>query len=206
MSDILEKFGKLSVLYKVLMLIVGLTLIGYVYWQYFYKSPAKELGESVEAVEKLQADLRHHRLLARNLPKIREEVKILDAELIEALAELPNKQETSRLLESISDLATDAGLEVKVFAEQGESYREFYGSKSVNLQVKGAFHQIASFFDEVGQMSRIVNIDRVNLKNPTITKEGIYLDAQCFATTFWYLSDTEKKVESDQNKGKKRKR
>jgi type IV pilus assembly protein PilO len=147
------------------------------------------------------------RMLVRNLPLVRSEVQNLDRQLLQALRELPNKQETSRLLDSISDLARDAGLTIEVFKELGTTTKEFYGQKSVSLIVGGSFHQVATFFDEVGGLSRIVNINEVQMKNPTAGAEGMNLATSCTATTFWYLSEEERAEQKKaEEKAKKRSR
>jgi type IV pilus assembly protein PilO len=204
MSDFLETFGEWPVAYKLGAWAGALLLCTYIFWQYFYKSPAEDLQKATEKVESLQGQIRQQRMLARNLPKVRKEVQLLDKKLLAALKELPNKQETSRLLESISDLARDAGLTVELFRELGVITKEFYGQKSVSLVVKGSFHQVATFFDEVGSLPRIVNINSVVMKEPKQDDDGMLLTTACTATTFWYLSEEERAAQQEKKKRRRR--
>ncbi|MCB0319752.1 MAG: type 4a pilus biogenesis protein PilO [Bdellovibrionales bacterium] len=207
MEGFLEKFSEWPTLYKVGAWLGILLFSTYIFWQYLYKEPARKLERAMEKIENLESNIRNQRLLARNLTKVREEVKALDEKLAVALQELPNKQETSQLLASISDLARDAGLEVELFSEKGENYKEFYGQKSVALTVNGSFHQIATFFDEVGQLSRIVNINGVSLRQPTFNDEGrISLKSDCQATTYWYLDESERRSHEEQATDNKKRR
>jgi type IV pilus assembly protein PilO len=205
-KDFIEKFSEWPSHYKIGAWLGVLLFFTYLYWQYLYKGPASQLEKATERIESLEGQIRHQNLIARNLPRVKEEVKILQVELSRALEELPNKQETSRLLQSISDLARDAGLEVQLFAERGESYRDFYGEKSVALTVRGGYHQIATFFDEVRRLPRIVNISGIALVQPNSTEEGIILTSECLATTFWYLSEEERAEQSKQRETKQRSR
>ncbi len=192
MSDFLDKFAEWPTLYKVGAWLGIFLFVSYIFWQYLYKEPFNKVEKAKEKVEILEGQIRQQRLLAKNLPKIREEVRVLDGKLALALRELPDRQETSQLLQSISDLARDAGLEVQLFSEKGETYKEFYGQKSVALSVLGSYHQIATFFDEVSHLPRIVNINSVSLSQPSFTDEGIILKTDCQATTFWYLNEEER--------------
>ncbi|MCB0330671.1 MAG: type 4a pilus biogenesis protein PilO [Bdellovibrionales bacterium] len=206
MNDFLDAFNEWPIYYKIGAWLGALLFCSYIFWQYFYKSPAEDLQKAEDKVESLQGQIRQQRLLARNLPKIRKEVQELDKKLVAALEELPNKQETSRLLESISDLARDAGLSVDLFRELGTTTKEFYGQKSVSLVVTGTFHQVATFFDEVGNLPRIVNINGVSMKQPKIQEDGILLTTGCTATTFWYLSEEERAAQQQQQKDQAAKR
>jgi type IV pilus assembly protein PilO len=192
MNRFLESFGEWSFYQKLGLCVGSVLFLSYVFWQYWYKTPAEELRRLNEKVESMEIQVRREQMLVRNLPHVRREVVELDQQLLTALRELPNKQETSRLLDSISDLARDAGLTIEAFKEMGSTAREFYGQKSVSLVVGGTFHQVATFFDEVGGLARIVNINDVQMTSPTSGDEGMNLQTACTATTFWYLSEEER--------------
>jgi type IV pilus assembly protein PilO len=207
MNSFLENFSEWPIHYKFAAWLGSLLFLSYVFWQYLYKAPAEELRRLNDKVESMEIQMTRERMLVRNLPLVRSEVQNLDRQLLQALRELPNKQETSRLLDSISDLARDAGLTIEVFKELGTTTKEFYGQKSVSLIVGGSFHQVATFFDEVGGLSRIVNINEVQMKNPSVGAEGMNLATSCTATTFWYLSEEERAEQKKaEEKAKKRSR
>lgn len=207
MNSFLESFSEWPIHYKLAAWLGSLLFLSYVFWQYLYKAPAEELQRLNDKVESMEIQMTRERMLVRNLPLVRSEVQNLDRQLLQALRELPNKQETSQLLDSISDLARDAGLTIEVFKELGTTAKEFYGQKSVSLTVGGSFHQVATFFDEVGGLSRIVNINEVQMKNPAAGAEGMNLATSCTATTFWYLSEEERAEQKRaEEKAKKRSR
>jgi type IV pilus assembly protein PilO len=207
MNRFVDNVSEWPIQYKLAAWFGSLLFFSYIFWQYLYKSPAEELRRLNDKVESMEIQMTRERMLVRNLPLVRSEVQSLDRQLLQALRELPNKQETSRLLDSISDLARDAGLTIEVFKELGTSTKEFYGQKSVSLMVGGSFHQVATFFDEVGGLSRIVNINEVQMKNPIMGAEGMNLATSCTATTFWYLSEEERAEQKQaEEKAKKRSR
>ena len=78
----------------------------------------------------------------------------------------------------------------------------------VSLEVRGTYHQIATFFDETAGLSRVVNVNNVVLSNPTGVEErsAVRLDAKCSVTTFRYLDPSERiDTESREKDTKKRK-
>lgn len=186
----------------------SLVFILFIFWSYFYKSKQQELEKLSGEIEKLNAEITKETRIAKNLDKFRKEVKELDVMLKFALQELPDKKEIPDLLSSVSNLAKDAGLQVGLFKPGPEQMREFYAEVPVAVSVQGTYHQVAAFFDEVGHLPRIVNINQIKLKEPKISDERIALTTDCVATTFRYLDESERLAMAERAKkgGKKGKR
>ena len=68
----------------------------------------------------------------------------------------------------MSALAKDSGLDVKLFKTSLEQKRDFYAEVPVQISLGGTYHQLASFFDAVGHLTRIVNISNVSIGSPRI--------------------------------------
>lgn len=181
-------------------------IIIFVFWSYIYSPKAEELVTITEEVEKLEVEKTNELRISRNLRKFREEVKRLDIKLKYVLQELPDKREIPDLLTSISNLARDAGLEVSLFKPRAEIMRDFYAEVPVEVSVLGTFHQIETFFDEVGQLSRIVNITNIAITDPKVTDEKILVKTDCVATTFRYLDESERVQIENQNKAQNKRR
>ena len=54
----------------------------------------------------------------------------------------------------------------------------------MKLALSGKFHQIAKFFNGVGQLDRIINIENISLKNPKVNGDEVDVDVECLATAF----------------------
>jgi type IV pilus assembly protein PilO len=161
-----------------------------------------------EEVAKLTSEINIQQRIKRQLPEARRYVDTLENKLAKAKRELPEQREIPSLLSSVSDLAKDAGLEVQLFKPSPENYREFYAEVPVSVVVNGTYHEVASFFDEVGRLSRIVTISDISFKEPKLSKEhGAKLQALCTATTFRFLDEKEKiaRAESEDSQGRRRK-
>ncbi|MCB0352083.1 MAG: type 4a pilus biogenesis protein PilO [Bdellovibrionales bacterium] len=200
MNDVIKGILERPTGQKVGIIVGVLVFSTYIFWQYFYKKPSEDLQSHREQIETLESKILTEKRLARNLDKVRQQVKELDEKLAFALQELPDKREIDDLLSSISDLASDAGLEVSLFKPLPENKRDFYAEVPVSITVAGTFHQIATFFDEVGQLPRIVNIDEITIREPDVKEAAVRVRADCTATTFRYLDESERVKPKDDKK------
>ena len=128
-------------------------------------------------------------------------------ELKKAVAQLPNQKQIADLLTNISAKAQQSGLDVLLFRPRPETFQEFYAEVPVDITVKGNFYNTLSFFDEFGRLNRLVNIDHIGFKNPTVGGDNIILETTSVATAFRFLNDAErKKVAEEKAKAAKTKK
>ena len=148
-----------------------------------------DLEQSVEAAGK-ERDKK--KALVANLPQLRQQLTLLDGMLKEAIAQLPEQKEIPDLLTNISNKAREAGLEILLFRPRAENPRDFYSEIPVDVVVRGEFHNVVNFFDEVGRLSRLVNINNIEMKNPKIIQEQVVMDTSTLVTTFRFLDEAER--------------
>ena len=190
---------------KIIATVGVLTLLIGGYWYVFYSSIDERLATAQDRLGKAKTEISKRQTMALNLPKYQAEVDILDAELKKALSELPDKREIAQLLEKIADKAKSSGLDIRLFRPKGETKKDFYAEVPVEIEVGGAYHQVATFFDEVGALERIVNIDNFSITNPVISEAGIGMKATLVATSFRFLDESERpKPEAEKRGGKKK--
>jgi type IV pilus assembly protein PilO len=158
MHPIIENFLDRSTAQKTGIVAVVALLLGGGFFQFGLSPYLEERSQLLENKQTLEQQLATERRIARNLPKYEEEVKALEVKLRLALQELPDRKQIDQLLASVSDLARKAGLEVSLFKPDSVVPRDFYEEVPVLMSVEGTYHQVATFFDEVGRMDRIVNI------------------------------------------------
>jgi type IV pilus assembly protein PilO len=171
-------------------LILFLLILGYFY---VYLPGDDNLAKLAEEVGSVRADRDKKRALSANLPKLQKELQRWDSKLKAAVAQLPDRKEIPDLLSSLSTKAREAGLEILLFRPRAENFQEFYAEIPVDIVVRGGFFNAVTFFDEVGKLSRLVNIDNIDLKNPKVGSEPVVLDISTLATTYRFLDDAERK-------------
>jgi type IV pilus assembly protein PilO len=171
-------------------LILFFLIIGYFYIYLPADDKATKLAEEITAV---RSDRDRKKALSANLPKLQKELHGWDAKLKAAVAQLPDRKEIPDLLSSLSTKAREAGLEILLFRPRAENFQEFYAEIPVDIVVRGGFFNAVTFFDEVGKLNRLVNIDNINLKNPKAGGDQVVLEISTLATTYRFLDDAERK-------------
>lgn len=187
MAITVESIMKLPNKQKAYILAGILVGIAGLYWHLVYRPKSAELVNLTANLEKLQAELNESKVIAADLPKFKEEVARLNAELKNALMELPDKKEISTLLTNISNLGTDSGLEFLRFKPLNEIPSGFYAKVPVEINVKGTFYNVATFFDKVSKLPRIVNIGDVVIGGLKDEGGRLVLTTSCLATTYRFI-------------------
>ncbi len=177
-----EKIEKIKMPIRVLILVGTMVLLAGVFVWLAYLPLKENIKTSGQKIEKLQKQLNQARFKARDLEKFAAEYAQVDAQFREALKLLPNTKEIPSLLKTITQLGSDSRLEFRNFSPQKEKARDFYMEIPVSIEVSGSYHNVAVFFDKIGQMDRIVNILNVAMK-PVQTR-STNLVTTCNAVTY----------------------
>jgi type IV pilus assembly protein PilO len=188
----LPKHQKIGILVGLILAILALDFF------YLYSPNADRISKLTEEIEGARNERDKKKKLAANLPKLQQENREKDAMLKQAVAQLPDQKEVPSLLSSISTKARESGLEILVFRPRAENFQDFYAEIPVDVVVRGGFHNVAMFFDEVGRLDRLVNLSNINLKNPKVNEERVILEVSTMATTFRFLNEGERKKVADE--------
>ena len=180
--------------------IVAATLVfcaGLFVW-FVYLPMSEEIEAMRQEVTKLEQKLNQAIIRARAEKKLQAEYAEVDLQFQEALKLLPNTKEIPSLLKSITQLGTDSQLEFRLFSPQKETSRDFYMEIPVSIEVSGSYHNVAMFFEKVGQMERIVNI--LNVSMTPLKDRSTTLNTRCDAVTYRFKGETDA-TQKDAKKG-----
>lgn len=207
MNELLDKIldrpqvQKIAILAVVIMLLAGLD------YSFLHEPRAGQIGKLNDDIANAQNEKNLKQQKATNLAALQNEIRELDARLKEAVAQLPNQREIPDLLSSISNKARDSGLEIVLFRPRAENYQDFYAEVPVDIIVKGGFHNVVSFFDEVGRLDRLVNINNIGFKNSKVTADQVTVETSSLATAFRFLDEAERmKIAEQKAKAAKEKK
>ena len=170
-------------------LIIALLLLDYFL---FYSPRSDEISKLSQEIENNRNEREKKKKEVANIPKLKEQMRQLDGMLKEAVAQLPDRKEIPDLLSSISTKVKESGLDILLFRPRGESIQDFYAEIPVDIVVRGGFHNVVTFFDEVGRLNRLVNINNIELKNPKPSGDQVIMEASTMATTFRFLDEGER--------------
>lgn len=177
---------KLAALGVLILLILGLDYF------FLYSPRSDEISKLAQEIENGRVERDKKKKEVANIPKLKQQMVQLDGRLKEAVAQLPDRKEIPDLLSTISSKVKEAGLEILVFRPRGENLQEFYAEIPVDIVVRGGFHNVVTFFDEVGRMNRLVNISNIELRNPKASGDVMVMEGSSLATTFRFLDEAER--------------
>lgn len=207
MNQLIDNILERPKLQKIGILAATIILLGALYYSFLYSPRSDEMAKLTDSVEIARNEKAAKLQKAANLSRLKKDIQQLEMELTKAIAQLPNKKEIADLLRTISAKASQSGLDILLFRPRAETFQEFYAEVPVDITVKGSFHNTVGFFDEVGRLNRLVNIDNIGFKNPTVAGDNVILETTSVATAFRFLNDAErKKIAEDKAKAAKAKK
>jgi len=188
---------KVMILVGILCVIAGLYLyVFFLPWQDAMSAAKGELG-------KLTKELTESRAITRDLQKFKEQVDQLNAELKNALTQLPNEKEIPEILKSISSLGKESNLEFTLFRPKPEVPQQFYAQVPIELTVLGSYHNIGIFFDKVSKLPRIINVVDFNMTRAKDVKgrseNEVLVRTSCMINTYRFIEQ-----KREEKKGEKK--
>lgn len=192
---------------KIAILAVAVILLSALYYTFLYGPQSEAISKLAESVETTRNEKTSKQRQAANLARLQQELVEIEAKLKVVVAQLPDRKEIPDLLSNLSTKAREAGLEILLFRPRAENFQEFYAEIPVDIVVRGGFQNAVTFFDDVSKLSRIVNIDNIDFRNPKTTSDQVVLDVSNLATTYRFLDEAErKKIAEEKAKAEKAKK
>jgi type IV pilus assembly protein PilO len=190
MAGLEQKVIALSTVQKILLFLLTFSILCAGFYFLRYKPQAEKIGQ-------LRSDIAKQEKRLEELKRAAAQTKILEAEVARSqeefdqmLALLPDQKEIPELLDSMSRLASQAGLENIFFQPQAEQVHDFYAVIPIRMDLVGTYHQLGVFLDSVSKLDRIVKIDQLSLSRQ---KETSVLQVNCTIATYRFLEKSEQK-------------
>jgi len=156
------------------------------YWLTIFGGQRTVLDGVEEKLAKLEQDIQSAKAVASNLESFKRKREELKKELQASLQKLPNSSELPALLTDITSLGKKSGLEIRSFKRGKQVNRGFYNEQRILLEFFGGYHDVGVFFDRLANLSRIVNIDSLNVSVASDGVEGPKLKVKGVAATFYF--------------------
>jgi len=173
---------------KVLVLLAVLIAIPVAGYLVDSSSQIEQLEQLQNTKNTLKQQYLDKKKLAINLDLYRQQLREIDTQFGALLRQLPNKSQMDALLVDINQAGLGRGLQFELFRPAPrETVREFYAELPITVKVVGNYHDMGAFASDVGQLSRIVTLNDVQI---LAGKDGtLAMDAT--ARTFRYLDEDE---------------
>ncbi len=198
-----EKFIPLEPRYKVIIALLIVVLPVAVFYFVFFQPNTKEITALDKKKATLTRQIKDVKAKARNLAKFEEDLKKTQLLFDQTAELLPKEKEIPKLLKDISALGRVAGLDFLKFQPMADIPRDFYAEIPVNINIRGPYHNMGFFFDQVSKLERIVSVSNVKMASPKKEAGEMLLNSNCKLVTYRFTN-----VELPKNKqtNKKRKR
>jgi type IV pilus assembly protein PilO len=183
----LDKLARLPKGARVAAVPVLMGLVLGLYGYLFFLPARDELAKAEQQQLQLQRKLSEVRAVAANEQAVREEIAQLEKKLVVALRQLPDSKELPVLLTDVTSLGKNAGLDFRAFRPQQEIRKAFYAEVPIDIEFTGGFHDIATFFDQIARLPRIINITELDMSINKESASGTLLKVKGKATTFRFV-------------------
>lgn len=157
------------------------------YFSYYQKKNDRIQNLNQQRVT-LKQELKSVKLKAANLAQFEKELEEAENQFLETSILLPKESEIPKLLTDISALGRNAGLDFLTFKPLADIPKDFYAEIPVTINVRGPYHNMGYFFDQVSKLARIVSVSNVKMSSPK--KEGgeMLLNSDCQLVTYRFTN------------------
>ncbi len=179
-----KALGRIGPVQKILILFLLVVLASVAYYMLFYSDKATELENLKQGYNSLVLDQQNWEMRQKTYIQDVENLNLRKERAREQIRILPPDAEMSSFLMDLDNLAGLAGLEIDLLEPQDEMAAGFYSKIPVTMALSGKFHQILKFFNSIGRLERIINIENIVFKDVKIEGTEIKIQAEVQATTF----------------------
>jgi len=172
-----------------------------------YKPGADKITALNKQIVSARTDLNKARKAARDLPKYMAEIERTQKEFDQAAVVLPKTREIPDLLRNISDRGKEAGLDFLSFKPGAEIPQDFYAEIPVDIAIRGPYHNMGFFLDQVSKLDRIVVVNNIKMASPKKESGEMLLNSTCRLVTYRFTNAPLQKPDDGKKKkkGKKKK-
>ncbi len=122
------------------------------------------------------------------MEKFEEELRLAELKFKETSALLPKEKEIPQLLKDISALGRTAGLDFNTFKPLPDVPKDFYAEIPVSINVRGPYHNMGFFFDQVSKLERIVSVTNIKMSSPQKEGSEMLLKSDCTLLTYRFTN------------------
>ena len=183
-----EKYVPLAPKIKLAITLGIIVLPLVIFYFAYFQQKAEKIQNLNKQKETLAQQIKEVKIKTANLAKFEKEMAEAENLFLEASALLPREKEIPKLLKDISALGRNAGLDFLTFKPLADIPKDFYAEIPVTINVRGPYHNMGFFFDQVSKLERIVSVSNVKMSSPK--KEGgeMLLNSDCRLVTYRFTN------------------
>jgi type IV pilus assembly protein PilO len=189
LNDLLTRLSKAPLGQRIALLVLLLGLVcGGDYFLYY-----QDIANAETAAQQVQVsdnqELQAQQANQKNELEYRNEIQALEDQASKQEGILPSRSELPALIEQVSGQAQLAGVQITSWKVGPDTPEGTWVVIPVDMEVSGTFQEIGRFFNDLGQLPRIVNVENLTLDSPQTTEAGTTLHGS-FTIESYRLPDT----------------
>ena len=150
--------------------------VGYVFFltplvPFGYKPRSESIAQLEGEYERLSADLMKAKQTASRLPQVQAEFEAMNVRWDEAKVLLPTEKEMAELLTQVTVAGQRAGVAFLLFEPKPPTPKDIYVEHPVDVAIQGGYHDVGMFLSRLANLSRIVNVNSISMKNVQDSKD-----------------------------------
>ena len=180
-----ENIGSWPISIKIFIWIITSIAAGFIVYYLVLSDSLLKLDRTVKEETKLMKTFEDKAFQAANLERLKKQMQEMENSFGALVKQLPEDTEVPGLLEDISQLGLDSGLEFDSIGLGDERVVEFYAELPIKIKVRGGYHAFGSFVSGVAALPRIVTLHDFEIQ-PAENSESGQLAMTITAKTYRY--------------------
>lgn len=177
----------LQVKAAVILIVCCLVAGGGVY--YFTLDQLTELDKLEKTELTLRADFEKKQQKAVNLPAYREQLQQIEGLLGDMIKQMPTKAEVAALLNEISQIALESGLDNRLFEPSEQVRKDFYFELPYKIEMVGKYEELGLFVSGLASLPRIVTVHNVDISSMKGKDNEMRMKMRAIVKTYNEASD-----------------
>jgi type IV pilus assembly protein PilO len=175
---------KLKITIAVVLFLLPIVLF-YLFW---FQPQRVTSAQLVQQRNNLTSELQEAKAKAANREKLKAELDVTETLFEETAKLLPKDKEIPSLLTNISALGRGSGLDFLTFKPGADVPKDFYSEIPVDIKVRGPYHNMGVFLDQISKLDRIVTVSNINMGGPKKEGSEMLLDSSCRLVTYRFTN------------------
>lgn len=183
-------------------LLVAVLIFGLFYVAY-YRPKSGDLEALRDQRIEVENQVRMLKQKKQQLDEIEAELKTMNATLKNLETIIPQQEEIDVILRRIQQMAFDSRINIIRFVPNPLIDQEFFSEKPITMQLSGNYHNLAIFFNRLGNFSRLFTIEDFAIDATRDQSETTTITADVTAKTYIFLEEEalEKKPPAKKKRG-----
>jgi type IV pilus assembly protein PilO len=140
-------------------------------------APIQERTAQLETnLKTVQQEVQQNKAILASLETFKRQAAELEKQLALVTLKLPTEKEMPPLYRTVSDMAFQSGLAVMLFQPRDAQVREYYAQIPITITAEGGYHELATFFDRLSGLARVVNVDQWKVTGISRSKQPLRAD------------------------------